>query len=273
MIIGLLFFIATMGANGFYFGQKMFYLLLGADLNAQFKIVYANGKSVGSGPDKLRIKGTAALAKLLVDSMKGSQNKDAASRKKSMNSVNDASVDNGSSEKHDSEKELEATLRIIKPDEKAYFLTHDVRYNYPMFNTLMIGPHNILTLFFSSPLMYMIDVQVPSGVDEMFCKDRIALWTFLYQELEKKNAREGLYSGDGRFSIHSINKPLLFYHGPCTLLHPHIMISHFSSLSPSYIPQRVRFMTRSGWNVSSTDINQIHLRLIIIVQMTGVHHL
>jgi hypothetical protein len=29
MIVGLLFFIATMGANGFYFGQKMFYLLQG----------------------------------------------------------------------------------------------------------------------------------------------------------------------------------------------------------------------------------------------------
>ena len=29
MIIGLCFFIATMGTNGFYFGQKMYYLLLG----------------------------------------------------------------------------------------------------------------------------------------------------------------------------------------------------------------------------------------------------
>jgi len=129
MIVGLLFFIATMGANGFYFGQKMFYLLQGADLNAQFKIVYANGKSVGNAIDKSPAKGAKALAKLLIDSMKAAgRNSDTFSRKKSMsNSVNDASGDQGSLEKVDSEKELEATLQLIKPDEKAYFLSHDVR--------------------------------------------------------------------------------------------------------------------------------------------------
>ena len=35
MIVGLCFFVAITGANGFYFGLKMSYLLQGADYNAQ----------------------------------------------------------------------------------------------------------------------------------------------------------------------------------------------------------------------------------------------
>ena len=36
-----------MGAILAYFGSKMYLLLMGADLNAQFKIVYADGTKVG----------------------------------------------------------------------------------------------------------------------------------------------------------------------------------------------------------------------------------
>ena len=60
MIIGLCFFFATMGACGFYFGQKMFYLLQGADLNAQFKIVFPNGKLANSQSEKAKQSATLA---------------------------------------------------------------------------------------------------------------------------------------------------------------------------------------------------------------------
>ena len=36
-----------MGAILSYFGSKMYLLLIGADLNTQFKIVYADGTKVG----------------------------------------------------------------------------------------------------------------------------------------------------------------------------------------------------------------------------------
>jgi hypothetical protein len=39
IVIGVCFFVASMGSMSFYFGQKAYLLLSGATLNAQFKIV------------------------------------------------------------------------------------------------------------------------------------------------------------------------------------------------------------------------------------------
>ena len=40
-----------MGAILSYFGSKMYLLLIGADLNTQFKIVYADGSKVGDNTE------------------------------------------------------------------------------------------------------------------------------------------------------------------------------------------------------------------------------
>ena len=45
------FFVAMMGAILAYFSSKMRLLLMGADLNAQFKIVYADGTKMGDNTD------------------------------------------------------------------------------------------------------------------------------------------------------------------------------------------------------------------------------
>ena len=108
------------------------YFFTGADLNAQFKIVHANGKSVASIPDKTNIKRTAALAKYLANSMKTSQkeNDDGSSRKKSIShSINDGTGDRvGSSLGSDTTgKELQAVFDSIEPGVKTHFLKHEVR--------------------------------------------------------------------------------------------------------------------------------------------------
>ena len=95
MIIGLGFFIATMGANGFYFGQKMFYLLQGADLNAQFKLAYSNGKLAESSSEKKRKVITLAQ------------------------------------EQVDAENTSDSIMKTITPDVKSAFLSHDVR-SFPL---------------------------------------------------------------------------------------------------------------------------------------------
>ena len=41
-----------MGAILAYFGSKMYLLLIGADFNAQFKIVYADGTKIGDKSEK-----------------------------------------------------------------------------------------------------------------------------------------------------------------------------------------------------------------------------
>ena len=41
-----------MGAILSYFSSKMYFLLIGADLNNQFKIVYADGTKVGDNSEK-----------------------------------------------------------------------------------------------------------------------------------------------------------------------------------------------------------------------------
>ena len=43
-----------MGAVLAYFGSKMHLLLIGADLNAQFKIVYANGTHKGNNAESAK---------------------------------------------------------------------------------------------------------------------------------------------------------------------------------------------------------------------------
>ena len=131
MIIGLCFFFATMGANGFYFGQKMFYLLQGADLNAQFKIVFPNGKLADSASEKKKQLETLAQ------------------------------------EQTDAENASDAILKKIKPEVKAAFLSSDV----------------------------------PSDCDVQFCNERIALWTFFRQELEKRFVQQKFNSESGG-SVH-----------------------------------------------------------------------
>lgn len=150
--------------------------------------------------------------------------------------------------------------------------------------TMIVCCDNILlTLLLSPPLMNnpLIDVQVPSGCDEMFCKNRIALWTYFYQELEKKHAREGLYCDDGRFFKFFYQQNLHSHIYLCPIrfsFHNHTinLISHFPSLSYSYPPpKRDRFMTMTGLNVSSIDFSrkhQNHHKESKIVQMRIIYH-
>ena len=142
MIIGLCFFFATMGACGFYFGQKMFYLLQGADLNAQFKIVFPNGKLADSASEKKKQLETLAQ------------------------------------EQVDAENASDSILKKIKPEVKAAFLSSDV----------------------------------PSDCDVQFCVERVALWTFFRQELEKRfeqqkfNSESGGSVHDGSWADKFMNK-------------------------------------------------------------------
>ena len=131
MIIGLCFFCATMGACGFYFGQKMFYLLQGADLNAQFRIVLPNGKLAGSSSDKSNIKRATALAKALANSMKGPQTNQEGIRKMSVNEVSVVSM-------QDSEDDSSIILKFITPEVKTVFLSHDVSHDLPCFFFLFL---------------------------------------------------------------------------------------------------------------------------------------
>ena len=122
----------------------MNYATLGADLNAQFKIVHANGKSVGSGSDKPGgVKRAAAMAKMLANSMKSSQKNDdpagGDSRKKSVSSLNEAGGRVGSSLiTPDSAKVLEDIFNSIDPKEKTAFLSIDVRYVMQILCVMMI---------------------------------------------------------------------------------------------------------------------------------------
>ena len=114
MIIGLCFFFATMGANGFYFGQKLFYLLQGADLNAQFKLVYSNGKLADNTVEKRKQSETLAQ------------------------------------EQADAENAPDAILKKIKPEVKAAFLSRDVR----SFSLLPVGAsssHPLPSFYSSTP--------------------------------------------------------------------------------------------------------------------------
>ena len=135
LIIGLCFFCATMGACGFYFGQKMIYLLQGADLNAQFRIVLPNGKLAGSSSDKSNIKRATALAKALANSMKGPQTNQEGIRKMSVNEVSVASM-------QDSEDDSSIILKSIKLEDKAVFLSHDVSHDLrPSFISIIVFLH------------------------------------------------------------------------------------------------------------------------------------
>jgi len=65
MVVALCFFFGLTGGNGFYFGQKLYYLLQGGDFNAQFKIVYKNGKQAQS--ESMRIRQEKSLKESQVD--------------------------------------------------------------------------------------------------------------------------------------------------------------------------------------------------------------
>ena len=190
MIIGLCFFFATMGANGFYFGQKLFYLLQGADLNAQFKIVFPNGKLADSASEKAKQSATLAQVMNTPSEHTLAQptspthllnpfNQHTLSIHHSTDLLNPPSHPHfqptlSPQEQQDAENASDAILKKIKPDVKAAFLSSDV----------------------------------PADCDVLFCNERIALWTFFRQELEKRFEQQKFNSESGESSTSHHTTPL-----------------------------------------------------------------
>ena len=106
-------------------------------------------------------------------------------------------------------------MKKIKPEVKAAFLSSDVRSSF------LYQPHShtpSLTHSFHDHLSNphacacACILQVPSDCDVLFCNERIALWTFFRQELEKRfeqqkfNSESGGSVHDGSWAEKFMNK-------------------------------------------------------------------